>query len=185
MAALIVALAVAPGGRAATAYVTDELVLGVYAEPSTQGARLATLHSGASVDTLEQNGDATRVRLADGVIGWVKSAYLTTAEPATVRLKQLQDELDRARATTPGLAEAAERNEVARLTRELALQSQAGSASAGLPVATSRTGVVAASLQRFWAWTLSVLLALGAGFCLGYATLARRIKTKFGGIKVY
>jgi SH3 domain protein len=185
MAALILALAVAPGGRAATGYVTDELVLGVYPDASTEGPRLATLHSGATVETLEVKGDATQVRLADGVIGWVKSAYLTTAEPAVVRLKQLQDELARARATTPRLAEAAERTEVARLTHELALQAQAGSAAAGMPAGASGTSVAAASLQRRWAWALSVLLALGAGFWLGYAALARRIKTKFGGIKVY
>ena len=38
--------------RAATAYVSDELVLGVYAEQNKQGQRLATLHSG------RQRGDA-------------------------------------------------------------------------------------------------------------------------------
>jgi hypothetical protein len=30
-----------------------------------------------------------------------------------------------------------------------------------------------------------VLIAAAGGFWLGYATLARRIKQKFGGIKVY
>jgi hypothetical protein len=30
-----------------------------------------------------------------------------------------------------------------------------------------------------------LLAALGCGFWLGYATLARRIKRKFGGLKVY
>jgi hypothetical protein len=32
---------------------------------------------------------------------------------------------------------------------------------------------------------LAVALALGLGFWLGYVTLARRVKHKFGGIKVY
>ena len=43
--ALLAANGLAANGRAAPAYVTDELVLGVYAEQSTQGQRLATLHS--------------------------------------------------------------------------------------------------------------------------------------------
>ena len=30
-----------------------------------------------------------------------------------------------------------------------------------------------------------VLLGLACGFWLGYATLARRVRDKFGGIKVY
>jgi hypothetical protein len=172
--ALLLALAAADVGRAATAYVTDELVLGVYAAQSTLGPRLATLHSGAIVDALAVNGDATQVRLPDGTTGWVKSAYLTTSQPATVRLKLLQDELDRSRATTPGL-EAAERSEVLRRTENLQGQT--------LPGAAARTEPAQAS--RPWIWMAAVVIALGSGFWLGYAALARRIKYKFGGIKVY
>jgi hypothetical protein len=171
--ALLLALAAADVGRAATAYVTDELVLGVYAAQSTLGPRLATLHSGAVVDALNVSGDATQVRLADGTTGWVKSAYLTTSQPATVRLRLLQDELDHSRATTPGL-EAAERNEVLRRTQDLQNQT--------LPGTAQRTTSVQA---RPWIWFAAIVVALGCGFWLGYAALARRIKYKFGGIKVY
>ncbi len=104
---------------AATAYVSDELVLGVYAEENSQGQRLATLHSGTQVETLAQHGDFTQVRLNDGTTGWVKSSFLTTNEPAVVRVKRLEEELDRSRATTPALAEAAARSEVERLKLEL------------------------------------------------------------------
>ena len=104
---LLAVLAVS--ARAATAYVSDELVLGVYAEQNQQGQRLTTLHSGASVEALATSGEYTQVRLADGTTGWVKSTYLTTREPATARVKQLEEELDRSRATTPALAEAAAR----------------------------------------------------------------------------
>jgi hypothetical protein len=182
MAALFLALAAADEARATTAYVTDELVLGVYEQQSTVGQRLATLHSGASVETLAVNGDATQVRLADGVTGWVKSTYLTTSEPAIVRLKQLQDELDRSRAATPLVAETAEHNEVARLRRELADQAQAGQA----PVSVTAAAVAppSATYAVRW-WGMSLLLALAIGFGLGYATLARRVRIKFGGIKVY
>jgi SH3 domain protein len=145
-AALFLAL-LAANGRAAPAYVTDELVLGVYAEQSTQGQRLATLHSGASVETLAVSGESTQVRLPDGRTGWVKTAYLTTREPAAVRIKQLQDELDRTRATTPALAEAAERSEVARLTRELAArQAETSLPAAGSP-ASSTSDTAAASMS--------------------------------------
>jgi len=192
---------------AATAYVSDELVLGVYAEQNTQGQRLATLHSGASVETLSVNGEFTQVRLNDGTTGWVKSAYLTTQVPATVRVKQLEEELDRSRATTPALAEAAARSEVEQLKRELAgKQSEldaaigavaapaaapgAATTSAATPGATRPGGVMAsisaaASGHPPWIGVLAVPVALACGFWLGYATLARRIKHKFGGIKVY
>ena len=129
-AALALAL-LAANARAATAYVSDELVLGVYAEQNNQGQRLTTLHSGASVETLATSGEFTQVRLSDGTTGWVKSTYLTTHEPAIVRVKQLQEELDRSRATTPALAEAAARSEEERLRHELAaMQSELDAARA-------------------------------------------------------
>lgn len=180
---------------AAPAYVSDELVLGVYAEENNQGQRLATLHSGSSVETLGQNGDFTQVRLGDGTTGWVKSAYLTTKEPAIVRVKQLQEELDRSRATTPALAEAAARNEVDKLRQELAArQAQLDAALSGQApgVASAAAAPVGAAVAAspmtplFAGLAAAVaLLMLAGGFWLGYATLARRVKHKFGGIKVY
>jgi hypothetical protein len=199
-AALLLALT-AGKVLAATAFVSDELVLGVYAEQNGQGQRLATLHSGASVDTLSVNGEFTQVRLSDGTTGWVKSVYLTTQVPAIVRMKQLEEELDRSRATTPELAEAAARNEVLQLKGELAAKqaaldaatqaaaapaAAAGSAALGAaaPVG-AMAGISAAVAERPWIGVLTMLASLVCGFWLGYATLARRIKHKFGGIKVY
>jgi len=194
LAALLLAL-LSMRGVAATAYVSDELVLGVYAEQNSQGQRLATLHSGTSVETLAQNGDFTQVRLSDGTTGWVKSSFLTANEPAVVRIKQLQEELDRSRATTPALAEAAARREVERLKSELAAkQSELDAARAvgSAPVTASPpesgplAAIQAAAAPRWPVIAgISVALGLALGFWLGYATLARRVRDKFGGIKVY
>ena len=180
---------------AATAYVSDELVLGVYAEENNQGQRLATLHSGTSVETLAQNGDFTQVRLSDGTTGWVKSAFLTTKEPAVVRVKQLEEELDQSRATTPALAEAAARSEVARLKLELAakqseLDAARAPASAAViasqPASGPLAAIHAAAAPRWAVITgIAAVIGLACGFWLGFATLARRVRHKFGGIKVY
>ena len=182
-------------GVAATAYVSDELVLGVYAEQNSQGQRLATLHSGTSVETLAQNGDFTQVRLSDGTTGWVKSTFLTTSEPAVVRVKRLQEELDQTRATTPALAEAAARREVERLKSELAAkQSELDAARAAssdpaviLSPASGPLAAIQAAAAPRWPVIagISVAAGLAVGFWLGYATLARRVRDKFGGIKVY
>jgi hypothetical protein len=182
-------------GMAATAYVSDELVLGVYSEENNQGQRLATLHSGASLETLAQDGDFTQVRLSDGTTGWVKSAFLTTKEPAVVRVKQLEEELDQSRATTPALAEAAARSEVQRLKLELAAKQSeldsaraAGSAPAtATPSASGALAAIHAAAASRWPVIAGIAVAVGlaCGFWLGFATLARRVRRKFGGIKVY
>jgi Bacterial SH3 domain len=193
-AALLLAL-LAARGVAATAYVSDELVLGVYAEENNQGQRLATLHSGTSVETLAQNGDFTQVRLSDGTTGWVKSAFLTPTEPAVVRVKHLEEELDRIRATTPALAEAAARSEVERLKQELAArqselaEARSGGISQAAPAqpAPGPLAAIQAPAGTLWQLIAGIALVIGLafGFWLGYATLARRVKNKFGGIKVY
>ena len=130
-----------------------------------------------------------------------------------MRIKQLQDELDRSRATTPALAEAAARSELGQLKRELAIKQDAldaataAAASAAAATATGAeptaapgaaanstpvgvlAGMTTATSGRPWlrlgAGALAMLAALGCGFWLGYATLARRIRRKFGGLKVY
>jgi hypothetical protein len=184
----------------APAFVSDELILGVYAEQNGQGQRLATLHSGASLETLGVSGEFTQVRLTDGTTGWVKSAYLTTQEPATTRVKRLEEELDRSRATTPALAEAAARSEVEQLKRELADKQSELDAASGALAAPAPPGAAAGAAARVGATTAAgapggvltgiaagaaLLAGLAVGFWLGYAALARRIRHKFGGLKVY
>ena len=171
---------------AATAYVSDQLVLNVYAEQNQQGQRLATLHSGARVETLATSADFTQVRLPDGVTGWVKSSYLTTEEPAAVRVKQLEEELDRSHATTPALAEAAAKSETLRLERELA--DKQAQLEAALAVRASPAGAAPAPRQHTLEPGLGFgigVVAAALGFWAGYLTLARRVRRKFGGLKVY
>jgi hypothetical protein len=187
----LLAMALVMSARAAPAYVSDELVLGVYAEQNQEGTRLTTLHSGAKVETLTTGGEFTQVRLSDGTLGWVKTTYLTTHEPAVVRVKELEEELDRSRAAPAGVAAAAARSEAERLRQELAAtQSELNAArvaqpqAAGMvtpgtprdPGARTVTGKVA---------VCAVLIAAAGGFWLGYATLARRVRRKFGGLRVY
>lgn len=190
LAPLILALLAGTAG-AATAYVSDDLVLGVYAEQNGQGQRLATLHSGARVETLSSSGEYTQVRMGDGTMGWVKSTFLMAREPASVRVKQLEEELDRSRATTPALAEAAARSELERVKQELAVrESEVAALRAQPPPAAAGSGAAAsheaaARPLGLWIPVVAAAAALACGFGLGYATLARRIRQKFGGFKVY
>jgi len=213
LTAIAIAITIATGwvmtpnrAGAATAYVTDELVLGVYAEQTAQGQRLATLHSGATLETLSVSGDFTQVRLSDGTVGWVKSTYLTTREPATARLKELEEELERnpaARAAAPAAnaTPAGDDTHASDATHAggdtppsgytPASADTAGSTAAAPRDARSLGGAGPALarpssvLRRFAPLTAAAVVSLGVGYLIGHATLARRIRRKFGGIKVY
>jgi SH3 domain protein len=166
---------------AETAYVSDDLILGVYADKNQQGARLATLHSGASVEVLARDGEYAQVRLPNGNEGWVKASFLTTHETSGIRVKALEEELSRIKSTTPAMAEAAARAELQNLKQQLDAKQQeldALKAQGPAPPPAATRSWVAPALA-------AGLLGLALGFAWGYATLARRIREKFGGVKVY
>jgi len=103
---------------------------------------------------------------------------------ATVRVKQLQEELDRSRATTPALprprrAASWSACSTSFRTRNRSWPSPVGAgdspaAGAAPPAARRSFGVGSAAIG---------CCCRGAGFWLGYATLARRIRRKFGGLR--
>jgi hypothetical protein len=132
--------------------------------------------------------------LSDGRTGWVKSSYLMSNEPTAARVKRLEDELSRFRATTPALAEAAAHSEVESLQQQLAdkdaqLQSALAAGATRAPPGTAQLAPPSPpdppSTPRLWLAAAATVLALLVGFWMGYATLARRVRQKFGGIKVY
>ncbi len=168
--------------RAETAYVSDDLILGVYSEKNQQGSRLATLHSGASVEVLVREDEFAQVSMGNDRIGWVKASFLTAHEPAAIRLKSLEAELARIKSSTPAMAEAAARSELETLKQELdAKQRELDALRSAAPAAVPSPN----RGDSIGLIVIAGLLCLAAGFGLGYAALARRIREKFGGIKVY
>ncbi len=80
-------------GPVTGAHITDKLVAGFYAEPSTAGTPLRLLTSGTPLDVLERDGDFARVRLADQTQGWVEATYVTEEKPAKAVLLETQARL--------------------------------------------------------------------------------------------
>ena len=74
--------AAAAAEKATTVYVTDELRLGLYAGEMTTGSPSKTLLSGAKLEVLERSMMSLQVRTEQGDIGWVKSGYTVSVEPA-------------------------------------------------------------------------------------------------------
>jgi SH3 domain protein len=80
-------------GPVTGAHITDKLVAGFYAEPSTEGTPLRLLSSGTPLDVLERDGEFARVRLADQTQGWVEATYVTEEKPAKAVLLETQARL--------------------------------------------------------------------------------------------
>jgi hypothetical protein len=185
-------------------YVSDKLVLNVYAEPDQGSARVATIQTGDSVEELERSGTLVHVRLEDGREGWVGANYLTSDAPAVVRLRELERDR-KAPAAAPAVPDKKSVEEIARLKKEnSALQGQVnelqsrvtamGSMAEGAPTDTLNEPEVMSEPEQpisvatsgaWWIWSIAVVLTGALGYASGYQTLARRLRRKFGGLKIY
>ena len=77
-----------------TAYVTDNLKLGLYEAEDTSGRAFRTLDSGQAMEVLLRAGNYANVRLPDGTEGWVKTAYLVDDKPAKLIVAETMAERD-------------------------------------------------------------------------------------------
>jgi hypothetical protein len=179
-------------------FVSDKLVLNVYSEPEQAGSRVGTIETGDAVDELERGEGFIRIRLPDGREGWVGSNYLTTDAPAAVQLRDLQ----RQQKSSTQAVDKKAAEEIARLKKESeSLQAQlkdlkAAAASApapdddgvlegASPAPQQLAAVAPTSGGSTWRWLLIVALAAGLAYAAGYQSLARRIRKKFGGLRIY
>ncbi|HUA89004.1 MAG TPA: hypothetical protein VL994_06190 [Steroidobacteraceae bacterium] len=178
--ALGAALALAPAVPAGESlYVVEQVVVAVNSTADGNGERVATVKSGDRVELIERAGEAVHVRLPDGREGWLRAIYLSGDEPLRPRLQQSEAELARLKA------------QLAQLQGQLAAASTP--ASPAPAAADPAPGPVpmfspqaASPAPRPWAWiTASALAALVLGFLLGWRTLDRRIRRKYGGLKIY
>ncbi len=175
---------------AETVYVTDELRLGLYDGEQTTGRPFQTLLSGARLDVLERALMSVRVRTEDGIEGWVKTAYLVTAEPARRRVEALE----RSNATMIGQLDSIRTTETTNLARIESLEADLAGAQqniARLPQlerdnADLRSALDAVGTSVAVRWLIvAVILAFAAGCLAGYVWLDRRVRRQFGGLKIY
>ena len=208
--ALVMALAVS-GARAETLYVIDQLVVSVNNAPEGAGERVATLKSGERVELLDRQGDEAQVRLANGTEGWVKGSYLSAEQPLQRRLQDRTAEVDKLRQDVGRLEAqlAAARTAAATPSPKspAAARAAAGPAAAAATPAPVTEPATAASPEPAgagerdsslfttapdpasrpaWVWVLcSSALALAVGFVTGWRMLDRRIRRKYGGLRIY
>jgi hypothetical protein len=190
---LTLALA-APVSHADTAYVIEQLVVGVNSTPEAESERVAQVKSGDKLEVLEREGDVTHVKLSNGKDGWIKSSYLTNDPPLQARLTERAAEAEKLKAESEKLKQEGDRlkQDVSRLEGELASARAVRSATSDAPPPPAPTHETVflrePERQSAIAWPLmlgSCALMLLVGFVAGWRTLDRRIRQKYGGLKIY
>lgn len=179
---------------AETAYVTDNLRLGLHAAEDTSDRAFRFLESGQAMEILIRDRNYANVRLPDGTEGWVKSAYLVDEKPARLIVAETMAERDRLAAELKAAREAfAEPAAVIdRLENEAAnLSAQLDEAETQIAALQEESAAVADLKERYrgsvpFAWVGGVIiLCLAAGFLLALWWVDRRSRKLHGGIRIY
>ena len=184
--------------HAETQYVVEQVVVNVNSAPDASGQRVATIKSGEAVEVLDKQGDQIHVHLPSGTEGWVRKSYLSAEEPLQHRLNERNAEVEKLK------------QDVARLQGELGAAragAAAPTAAAATQPSTTDTPTVETNsgtpdtaqgepayfmtppdtpARPVWHWALlTFVIALGLGFVLGWQVLDRRIRKKYGGLRIY
>jgi SH3 domain protein len=190
------------------AYISDRLILGLYAQPDPTAAPIKSLPSGLQVQILETRDAFVRIRMVDGNEGWARAEFITTELPAKVQLQQVIRERDQLReqlnTETGGeqqlgaqLMQA--RQKIQQLEQQLTTSQGSGE---GADEAFQRAQQKIAELERQLAnsggprgddniapkilsFLGTLLLSVGLGAMLGVRWLGARVRRRFNGLKVW
>lgn len=77
---------------AETTFITDKIVVDIFADKFQRGIAIKSLPSGTVVEVVQTDGDFAKVRTIDNKEGWLHSKFLTTEKPAQLGYAQLMAE---------------------------------------------------------------------------------------------
>jgi len=177
-----------------TAYVTDNLRLGLHAAEDTSDRAFRFLESGQEMEVLIRDRNYANVRLPDGAEGWVKVAYLVDEKPARLIVAETMAERDALAAELETLkqsfAEPAEtidrlRNETSDLTAKLEdAETQITALQTEVASIQGMKDEYRGSVPLKWVGgAIGVSLVLGFLVALWWSD--RQSRKRHGGIRIY
>lgn len=179
---------------AETAYVTDNLRLGLHQASNTSDRAFRTLESGQELEIISRDRNYANVRLPDGVVGFVKVAYLVDDKPAKLIVAETQAANDalRKELEETKAAFAAPAATIASLESQLDNTREAAQASAAqveeLTAQVSdyrgRQDAFKYSMPIKWVGG-AMFVCLLAGFLGGLWWVDRASRKRHGGIRIY
>jgi len=179
---------------AETAYVTDNLRLGLHQAEDTSDRAFRMLDSGQAVEILSRNRNYANVQLPDGAQGYVKAAYLVDEKPAKLIVAETQAENERLAAELgtlrkqfagPAATIDTLKSQIAELNTELDAGNSRITELEGLNAGLrSRQAQFKNSLPLRWvAGAIGVCLI--GGFLLGLWWVDHQNRRRHGGIRIY
>jgi SH3 domain protein len=179
---------------AETAYITDNLRLGLHQAADTSDRPFRTLESGQELEIISRDRNYANVRLPDGVEGYVKAAYLVFDKPARLivaetqaSVESLQKELTETKAAFKEPAATIESLQE-QLDQSKAMAEESATEIAAL---TEELGDYRGSQDQYkyslpFKWVGGAMfVCLLAGFLFGIWWVDSRIRRRHGGIRVY
>lgn len=91
---LVLLVAVVSPALAKTEYVSDQLEIDLYQQPSINSPVIGKLSIGDSVEVVQEQGEFKRVTLENGDQGWLRTQYLGEEPPQTAKYDQLASEYE-------------------------------------------------------------------------------------------
>ena len=191
---LLVTCALSTSALAETAYVTDNLRLGLHQAADTSDRAFRTLESGQEVEILSRDRNYAQVQLPDGVQGYLKAAYLVFEKPAKLIVSQTQAENE---SLAQQLADTKKAFAGPAATID-SLESDVARTKAALDETTAKVEVLTKENDKFrrrhssykysmpFPWVAGALgVSLLAGFLVGLWLVDYRSRKRHGGIRIY
>ena len=177
-----------------TAYVTDNLRLGLYEAEDTSGSPTRMLESGQAMEILSRDRNYANVQLPDGSEGWVKATYLVDIKPAKLIVAEITAERD---ALLTELADtkqafAAPAATIDTLKKDvMSFETLLAESSAEVIALEDENASIRGlkdqykgSLPLRWV-AIAIAVCLIAGFLLGMWWVDRQNRKRHGGIRIY
>lgn len=178
IALLLLCLWMSQAALAETAYVGDNLRVGIRSEPDTRTPPLAVISSGDKIEVLESTDKYSRVRTADNKEGWVRNIYLSSAPPAKLLIEVVRQDYKQAQ------------QEILALQKELAgVNKENQDLSYKIKLLNEETfklhqelGALHPDSKKSWIYMIIAAISLiGLAFTLGILWHKQQVAKKLGG----
>ena len=177
-----------------TAYVTDNLRLGLYEAEDTSGRPIRMLDSGQAMEILSRDRNYANVQLPDASEGWVKAAYLVDEKPAKLIVAEITAERDslltELEQTKQAFAAPAATIESLR-NDALAFDTQLAEATSQIAALQEENASIRGLKEQYkgslpLSWVaIAIGVCLISGILLGMWWVDRQSRRRHGGIRIY